>query len=240
MNMRETKFYPLFRLARAGAVAAVLCAFAGTAAAQGPDPGAMASQYAANARQNATLLRQYAWQMRVEVTLKGEVKPAQIYQLRFDEGGKLQKTLLTAPQEQDNARGIKGRIKGRIKENKIEEFKEWAEKLSDMVKGYMAPTPGTMMDFYAKASFSKAPDGTVQISAGAFIQPGDKATFWVDPATKIPVRYAFQTVLGEDPVSAKVEFGAVQGGPQYAARVVVDAPSKKVSAKIENFGYQRQ
>jgi hypothetical protein len=221
---------------RFGGLAAILCTVALPLLAQGADPGAMASQYAANAKANAALTRQYTWQMRVEVTLKGEPKPAQLYQMRFDMDGKLQKTLLSAPQEEQKSRGIRGKIK----EGKIEDFKEWAAKLAELVKGYMAPTPGTMMDFYTKAKYSQSADGKVMISANGFVQPGDYACYWIDPATKIPCRYEFQTVLDGDPVSAKVEFGQVPGGPQYTARLVVSVPEKKVSAKIENFSYQRQ
>ena len=220
---------------RIGSLAAILGAAALPALAQG-DPGAMASQYAANAKANAALTRQYTWQMRVEVTLKGEPKPAQLYQMRFDVDGKPQKTLLSAPQEQKKSRGIRGRIK----ENKIEDFKEWAGKLAELVKDYMAPTPGTMMDFYSKAKYSQSSDGKILISGQGFIQPGDNASYWIDPATKIPSRFEFQTVLDGDPVSGKVEFGQVPGGPQYTARIIVSVPAKKVSAKIENFNYQRQ
>ncbi len=200
------------------------------------DPGAMASQYAANAQANAALTRQYTWQMRVEIILKGDAKPAQLYQMRFDVDGKPQKTLLSAPQDQDAGRGIRGRIK----KNKIEDFKEWAAKLAELVKDYIAPTPGTMMDFYSKAAYAQAADGTIQVTGVSFIQPGDKVTFLLDPATKSPRRFSFSTVLAEDAVSGTVEFGHVPGGPQYAARLIVNVPSKQVSAKIENFNYQRQ
>ena len=221
---------------RIGVLAVFLAAVVLPLLARGADPGAMASQYAANAKANAALTRQYIWQMRVEVTLKGEPKPAQVYQMRFDVDGKLQKTLLTAPAEEKKTRGIRGRIK----ENKIEEFKEWAGKLSDLVKEYMAPTPGTMMDFYAKAAYSQSSDGKVMISSTSFIDKGDRATYWIDPATQIPCRFEFQTVLEGDPVSATVDFGQVQGGPQYTARLIVNVPAKKVSAKIENYNYLRQ
>jgi len=225
-----------FLTVRIGVLAVLLAAVVLPLLAQNADPGAMASQYAANAKQNAALTRQYMWQMRVEITLKGEAKPAQVYQMRFDVDGKLQKTLLTAPAEEKKTRGLRGRIK----ENKIEEFKEWAGKLAELVKGYMAPTPGTMMDFYAKATYSQSSDGKVMISSTGFIDKGDKATYWIDPATKIPCRFEFQTVLEGDPVSATVDFGQVQGGPQYTARLLVNVPAKNVSAKIENYNYQRQ
>jgi len=208
--------------------------FASSVRAQGPDPAALAGQYAANAKQNATLMRSYMWKMRVELTLKGEVKPASVYQLRFDLDGKLQKTLLTPPPEKPRGLGH------RIKEQKIEEFKDWAGDLAEVVKQYMAPTPGNMMDFYSKAAISQAPDGTAQVSAGGFLKPGDSATFWIDKATKIPVRYAFTTALDADAVSGKVEYGKVDGGPQYAARITVSVPSKELTAKVETYEYVKQ
>lgn len=231
--MRTKKRYGLTEV-KIAVVAAVLAVLALPLPAQG-DPGAMASQYAANAKANAALMRQYTWQMRIELTLKGDVKPAQLYQMRFDADGKPQKTLLTAPQD-EGGRGIRGRIK----KNKIKDFKEWADSLGDLVKDYMAPTPGTMMDFYAKAAYAQAADGTIQITGVSFIQPGDKVTYLLDPATKAARRFSFSTVLDGDAVSGTVEFAQVPGGPQYAARLIVNVPSREVSAKIENFNYQRQ
>ena len=47
----------LAALSFAGVAALVTCA---PSLAQGPDPAALAGQYAANAKQNATLMRQYS------------------------------------------------------------------------------------------------------------------------------------------------------------------------------------
>lgn len=235
----RSRFHNVFRWTVATLFAAVLCAGLGLIPAQqAPDPSAMAGQYAANAKKNAALMQKYTWKMRVELTVKGETKPAQLYQFRYDSSGKPQKTLLPAPPPQEPAgRGIRGRIK----ERKIEDFKEWADNLAELVKGYMAPTPDVMEGFYAKAAFSQASDGTVQVTASPFLKPGDKATFWIDPATKVPRRFAFQTLLGEDAVSGNVEFALVPGeGPQYAARITIEAPSKKLSATVENFAFQLQ
>lgn len=207
------------------------------AQAQPPDPAAMAKQYAENARQNATVMKQYSWKMRVEMTVDGKTKPAQIYQMRYDVDGVLQKTPLTAPEPVKKKRGL---IRGAIQKEKIEDFKEWAEQLAETVKSYMTPSPGTMMDFYSKATMSPAPDGTAQMSAGGFLQKGDKATFWVNKETSAPVRYQFSTTLDGDPVDGNVEFHRVTDGPQYAARVTVSVPARKVTAKIENFDYLKQ
>jgi hypothetical protein len=220
----------------ASLVVACIAVLPGTpAGSQPPDPAAMAKRYSESAQKNAALLRQYSWKMRTEVTIKGDTKPAQIYQMRYDLDGKLQKTQLTAPQEVKKKRGIRGAIqKGRI-----EDFQEWVAELTDLVKGYMAPSPGTMLDFYARATMSPATDSTAQVSAPAFLQKGDRATFWVDRETGAPVRFRFDTTLDGDPVEGNVDFGRIPGGPPYAARVKVSVPARNVSAKIENFDFQK-
>jgi len=208
----------------------------GIAGAQLPDPAAMAKRYAESARQNADLMKQYSWKMRVETTVDGKTRPAQIYQLRYDRDGKLQKTPLTAPEQVKKKRGIRGAIQ----KGKIEDFQEWTGQLAEVVQEYMTPSPGTMMDFYAKARMSPAPDGTAEASAGDFLRKGDRATFWIDKGTHAPVRFDFVTTLDEDAVEGKVEFGQVTDGPRYAGRVTVSVPARKVTAKVENFDYMKQ
>ena len=109
-------------------------------------------------------------------------------------------------------------IRGRIKKGKIEDFEKWLGELADLVKKYMAPTPGTMMDFYSKATFSASPDGTVAVSAPAFIQPGDRATFFVDQKTNKPERYTFTTSLEGDAVTGTVNYGQVPAAPSTPSR----------------------
>ena len=161
-------------------VAGLAVGLAPAAQAQGPNPGLAADAYATHAKQNAELMQKYTWKMRVQLTYKGEDKPAQLYQMNYV-NGQLQKTLLSAPPAET---GRKHGIKHRIKEKKIDEFKDWAAQLTDLVKRYMAPTPGTMMDFYSSATFSPVPSGNVRATDTGFIQPGDTATYWIDPATQ--------------------------------------------------------
>ena len=64
--------------------------------AQTPDMAAIAKKFAQSAQANAAALKAYTWQMRVQVTLKGEPKPPKLYQMRFDIDGKVEKTELTS------------------------------------------------------------------------------------------------------------------------------------------------
>jgi len=201
-----------------------------------PDPVAMASGYAQEAQQNAALIRQYSWKMRIEVTVKDDTKPPKIYQMRFDADGKPQKTLLTAEEKQKKMRGVRGRVQ----KKKMKAMKEWAGELADVVKKYTTPTPGTMLDFYAKAKTTPEADGTVKVAGTGFMQPGDSATFWIDQQTGGVQRFTFTTTLDGDPITGEVQYSRVQTGPSYAAHMVIEVPAKKVRAKVETFDYVKQ
>ena len=215
------------------ALVALVAGLASTGRAQVANPGQAAEAYGTNARKNAALMQKYTWKMRVALTYKGEEKPASLYQMNYV-NGQLQKTLLSAPPQES---GRKHGIKHRIKEKKVDEFKTWAAQLTDLLKRYMAPSPGTMMDFYSSATFSPVPSGNVRVSGTGFIQPGDTATYWINPATRQPATYAFTTSLQGDAVNSTVTFGQVPGGPQYASQVNISVPAKEVSATITNFNF---
>jgi hypothetical protein len=210
---------------------------AGPASAQSEDMKALAQQFGESAKANAAALRMYTWQTRVEVTLKGDPKPAKLYAMRFGSDGTVEKTALTPPAPPDDTRGLKGRIK----KKKIAEFKEWAGDLVDLCKGYLVPSPALLQAFFARVLTTPAPGGFVQLYAEGVISPGDKLTYEIDPKTQAINRVLFHATLEGDPIDGTVQFASVPGGgPSHASVTMVNAPKKKLTAKIENFQYVRQ
>src|SRR3954449_8816815 len=86
--------------------------------------------FADGQKANAQALRQYGWKSRTEIKLKGESKNVKLEQVRYDADGKLQKTPIGAPPAaapappQGGRGGRGGRVKGKVIENKKEEFGE--------------------------------------------------------------------------------------------------------------------
>src|SRR3954447_24764827 len=128
------------KLLCSAALVGLLVLHAGSAAAQSEDMKAMAQQFGQSAKQNAMALRMYAWQMRVEITLKGDPKPPKLFAMRFDPEGVVQKTALNPAPPAQPQRGLKGRIKAK----KVAEFKEWAGDLVELCKGYLIPSPALL------------------------------------------------------------------------------------------------
>jgi hypothetical protein len=212
-----------------------LCGFA---PAQSQDMKAMAQQFGDGAKANAAALKMYMWQMRVAVTLKGDPKPAKLFAMRYGADGTIEKTQLTPdappPPEQ-------GGLRGRIRDKKIAEFKEWAGELVDLCKGYLIPSPALLQSFFAKVMTQQVPGGFVQLYATDVISPGDKLTYEIDPKTQAINRVLFHATLEGDPIDGIVNFANVPGGgPSYASVTTVNAPKKDLTAKIENFQYVRQ
>jgi hypothetical protein len=190
--------------------------------------------FSAAATANAALLRTYSWQMSVQPTIKGEQKPAAVYQLRFDVNGVLQKTLMTAPPPPPTGLG-----KG-IKEKKMAEAKEWGNDLADLVKKYMTPSAGTMLDFYSKATSQTDATGLVKVSGTAFLQPGDNVAYFIDPTTNSPKQFTFSTSLSGDAVTGTVTYAVTNDGLKYAAQVQISCPAKNVVAVVQTYNYVKQ
>lgn len=211
------------------------------AGAQGPDRAAAAQKFGQAAKANAAALKQYAWQMRVEVTHKGETKPAKLYAMRFGSDGKVEKTELTAeapPAPAPGGRG--GRLKEHVKDKKVGEAKEWAGELAELVKTYLTPTPAVLQTFFGKSTAVAGSGGLMQLVATDVIAPGDKLVYEIAPDTLALQRFTFTATLEGDAVNGQVAFATIPNGPNYAATTTVDVPKKQLSAKIENFQYVKQ
>jgi hypothetical protein len=215
----------------------IVAAIVTGASAQGPDKAALAQKFAAAAKANAAALKQYGWQMRVQVTLKGEPKPPKLYAMRFDIDGKVQKTELTAEAPAEpQGRGLRNRIK----EKKVAEAREWAGELADLVKDYIVPSPAVLQTFFAKSTAVEAPGGLMQIVATGVIAPADRMIYEITPDTQALKRFLFHAALDGDPVEGEVQFATLPDGLNYAGRTTVNVAAKQLSAVVENFQYQKQ
>jgi hypothetical protein len=199
---------------------------------------AQSPSFADGQKTNAQALRQYSWKARTELKLKGESKSVKIEQVRYDLNGQLQKTPLSAPPQQaaPPAPGGRGaRLKGKIVENKKEEFAEMMQGLGQLVMSY-----AHLQAFAAGASKGRgegAMQGTAQIQGLNVLQAGDSMTIWIDPASQMMRRAEIKTVYDNKPATLVAEYRSVPNGPTYMARAVLSYPEKQVELTIDNYDY---
>ena len=95
--------------------------FAGLAAAQNPELLQKIAEIKEESARNKQALAQYTWVEQVTISLKGEQKKQEHFQVRLGPDGKPQKTSLDPPPSAESGEG--GRH-GRLKEHVVEKKKE--------------------------------------------------------------------------------------------------------------------
>src|ERR1700744_5896189 len=106
--------------------------------AQSPDLQQKVAEIKEAAAKNKQALAQYTWVEQDTISLKGEQKKQEHFQVRLGPDGKPQKTPLDA-QAPAASSGREGRLKEHIIEKKKEEYKDYADQIRELIRQYLPP-----------------------------------------------------------------------------------------------------
>ena len=227
--------------------AAFTLLFGAAVLAQGATPPDRATAIKQLLAANQANLRAYSWVETTTITLKGEVKKQEQKQCSYGADGKVQKTPIgaaPAAKPQDSGGGGRGgRVKERIVENKVEEMKDYMEKVAALVHEYVPPAPAKIQAAQAAGNVSTQPSGTaVNLVIKNYLKPGDLLTIGADPAAKRLTSYKAQSFVEkpkEDDVTLNVTFGALPDGTFYPQQILLDVTAKNIQVKITNSGHKK-
>lgn len=210
----------------------------GTLTALAQNPAQLKELFARSQQQNAQALKEYAWKSRNEVRKDGESKSTQLFLMRYDTLGNLQKSQIggSAPPAMP-----KGPLMASIAQKKKEDFIELINDLRRQVEAYSHLPADKMQSFLASASITgKLDQSIIQIQGGNILQRGDSMSLWLDAKTHKQRRVEIITFREKNMVKAVIEFNDLPGGPTFMARTVVDYPKDSVQLITENFDYERE
>jgi hypothetical protein len=200
------------------------------------DPSQLKEIFVRSQQQNAQALKHYNWKSRNEVKKNGETKGVQLFLMRYDTLGNIQKSQIGGSAPPDMP---KGPILGGIARRKKENFIELMDDLREQVKAYSQLPPEKMQAFLATATITARLDqGIVQIQGENILQRGDSMSILLDAKTRKQRRIEIITFLEKNPVKAVIEFSNLPAGPTYMARTVVDYPKDALQMITENFDYE--
>lgn len=196
------------------------------------------------AAQNKQALSQYTWMEQVTISLKGEQKKQEHFQVRLGPDGKPQKTSLDAPGSSDSG-GREGRLKKHIVEKKKEEYKDYADQIKALIQQYLPLEKELLEQAYQKGSIALspagAPSGEYQLVISNYLKQGDKMTLVVDEEQKDLVSLTIATYIDSpsDAVNVSAQFARIPGGPRHVLSETINGVSKQLIISIQNSNYQR-
>src|SRR5215472_2409777 len=123
-------------------------------AAQSPEMQQKVTEVKEAAARNKQALSQYTWVEQITISLKGEQKKQEHFQVRLGPDGKPQKQSLDpppAPPEHE------GRLKRHIVEKKKEEYKEYADQIKALIQQYVPPERELLGQAYDKGNITLSP-----------------------------------------------------------------------------------
>src|ERR1700751_92981 len=182
--------------------------------------------------QNKQELATYTWQEQDTISLKGEVKKQESFQVQMGADGKPQKTPLNAappaaPPSQAESGRRSGRVKEHIVENKKEEYKEYAQKIAALAHSYTPPDPAKLQQAQQQGNIKVAPgsaENQVQLQITNYLKPNDSMTITFDKAGKAiqSVQIASYLDSPKDAVKIAVQFAKLPEGVNHIANMTLE------------------
>ena len=218
------------------------------ASAQAPDASDKQARVAAlkqSVADNQAALKQYTWVETTVISLKGEVKKQEQKQCSYGADGKVQKTPMpgAAPEQKAQQQGggrRGGRMKQRIVEKKVDEMKDYMEKVAALVKEYVPPDPQRIQAAQAAGNVDLQPP---TLTFKNYYKPQDSLALGFDPSAKKIRRYNVSSYVDDpkdDAVTLAVTFGNLDDGTSYPQQVLLDVKDKHIQVKVSNAGYQKK
>jgi hypothetical protein len=200
-------------------------------------------QYVADIQQsmakNKQSLAQYTWNEQVTISLKGEEKKQEHFQVRLGPDFKPQKTSLDPPPPPPSG----GRLKQHVVAKKTEEYKDYANQMRALAQQYVPPDKDLLQQAFAKGNISIGPAGApseLQLVIHNYLKPQDSMALVFDKTKKALLRVQISSYMDDpkDAMNLTVQFSSLPDGTNHVANLVIDGVSKQLNIAIQNANYQ--
>jgi len=196
------------------------------------------------AAQNKKALAQYTWDEQQTVSIKGDVRKQQLFQVRLGPDGKPQKTEISAPQQQSEAGGRRFGLRERVIKKKKEEFEDYAQQIAALAQSYANPEAGRLQQLFQQGDVmlgSAGTPGEFQMVIHNYLKPNDSVTLVFSRPQKALKSLEISSYLNDpgDAVNISAQYAQEPGGPNHVSSMQVNGVSKQLTVNIQNYNYQR-
>ena len=210
------------------------------AKAQSPELRQRVAEIKESSVKNKQALASYTWKEQVTISLKGEEKKQEHFQVRLGPDLTPQKTSLDPPPEPPSG----GRLKKHVIEKKKEEYKEYADQMKALAQQYVPPDGTLLQQAYAQGNITLGPTGgtpnELQLVIHNYLKPQDSMTLVFDKTQKELLRVQIASYMDDpkDGMNLTVQFGRLPDGTNHISNLVIDGVSKQLNIAIQNTNYQ--
>jgi hypothetical protein len=207
--------------------------------AQGPELQQRVAEIKEGVARNRQALMSYSWNEQVTISLKGEEKKQEHFQVRLGPDGKPQKVSLDPPPEPPSG----GRLKRHIVEKKKEEYKDYADAMKALAQQYVPPSGELLQQAFAQGNITLgtvagAPNA-VQLVIHNYLKPGDSMTLVFDRTQKALLSLQIASYMDDpkDAMNLTVRFSRLPDGTNHVDGMVIDGVSKQLNIVTQNSNY---
>src|SRR5882757_8379549 len=220
------------------AAAVLLCALPSHA--QNPELQQRIGEIKQASAANKAALARYTWQEQQTISIKGDVKKQQIFQVTVGPDGQQQKTQVGGSQA---APPSGGRLKQHVVEKKTAEFKDYGEQIADLAKQYTQPDPGRLQAAFQAGNVSLQSgggEGEFTLVIKNYVKPNDSVTLVFNKQQKAiqSVHVASYLDSPSDGVTIAAEFAKLPDGTNHVTGTQVDGVSKQLTVVTQNSNYR--
>jgi len=211
-------------------------------AAQNPQMQERVAEIKRSMAQNKQALSQFTWQEQQTISIKGEVKKQKYFQVQMGPDGKPQKQEID-PQEQSSGGGRQHGLRHRIKEEKTEEYEDYAKQIAGLAQEYMQQEPGRLQQLYEQGNVtlgSAGAPGEVRIVIQNYVKQGDSVTIIYGQPQHAVQSIQIASYLSDpsDAVKINAQFAQLPNGPNHVYDLIVNGVSKQLTVEMQNSNYQ--
>ena len=192
---------------------------------------------------NKQMLAQYTWMEQDIISIKGEEKKEELYNVQLGPDGKPQKSPVDPNSVSDDERKRRG-LRGRVIEKKTEEYKEYAESIKTLIQQYVPPDKDMLQQAYQQGNIMIGPEAGAfdeyKLVISNYIKQGDNMTLVMNKAQKELVSLTIATYLSDpsDSVNVNVQFSSLPGGPNHVSTETINGVSQHLTIEVQNSNYQ--
>lgn len=180
-------------------------------------------------QKNNQALKAYIWKKRTETFIGGQSKATITTELKFNDKGEPEATVVDATTTVKKKPGLRGKAQA----NAIEEKMEYVEKAVQLSTAYAYMTKGELIDFFDKATVTKKGD-LFEATVDNYKVQGDKLTIQFDATTFLYKNKKFNTLLGKDLVEGEVTYANFSTGTNHVDDINLTLPAQNMIIKSKN------